>query len=409
MTHKERLIAALERHVPDQVPITWEMEGRFAQTLTGRADWRGICDAHRMLGSSIFNVQGIGPGLSSNPRAGYSQETWSEDAPGGASLAGGAPVPSQPPGPAEGDVQASVGEIEVRVGASLSDAPAGARLHHRRITTPKGTLHGADLAGYMPHDPLVGKHVEYPIKQRSDWEIYADYISEMARTAEPSISESLAAYDYIGDDGLVGGWMADSIYHIAHLRRDTEFILDLQDEPDLMEQVLQAVDPYSEALVRSFNESKIECLVYDICWASLSLLSPAMVRRFVIPRAKRIVELVAPGKFIVFFQTGRIREVVPDLVGCRPHGIQHFDVLGDCDLAEIKRSFGKDICIIGNLSPVILAHGSVEEAKADARRCLAAAKEGGAYIMSTSDELPVDARLENLKAIVEVVGEEGRY
>jgi uroporphyrinogen-III decarboxylase len=43
------------------------------------------------------------------------------------------------------------------------------------------------------------------------------------------------------------------------------------------------------------------------------------------------------------------------------------------------------------------------------RRRLSAAKPGGAYIMSTSDEVPYDARLENLKAIVEAVAAEGVY
>jgi len=367
MTHKERLIAALERRVPDQVPVTWEMEGRFAYTVSDQTGWRAICDAHRMLGSSIFNVQGIGPGLKHGATPGYEQRGRTEE------------------------------------------LPDGSRLQHREIITPKGTLQAADLVGYMPHDPLVSKHQEYLIKQRGDWEIYADYISATTRTAEPAIEESVAAYDYIGDDGLVGGWIGDTVYHLAHLRRDQDYIMDLVEAPELMEQIMQAVDPHTEALVHSFNESKIEVLVYDICWGSLSLLSPALVRRFVIPRAKRIVELVAPGKMIVFFQTGRIREVVPDLVACEPHGIQHFDVLGDCDLAEIKRSFGQDICIIGNLNPVILSHGTVEQAKAEARRCLDAAKAGGGYIMSTSDELPSDARVENLRAIVQTVAEEGRY
>ena len=367
MNHKERLITALQRGVPDQVPITWEMEGRFAVTLTGRLDWKGICDAHRMIGSSIFNVQGIGPGLHTKLPAGYG---WTD---------------------------------------SSEPHPSGGTLTRRVLKTPKGELSSADVAGYMPNDPHVSKHVEYLIKERSDWAIYADYIRTVARNSEPALETPAEAYDYIGDDGLVGGWMADSVYHIAHQRRDQDFIMDLVEVPDLMEETLQAADEFSEVILASFNASRIECLVYDICWASLSLLSPALVRRFVIPRAKQAVKGVAPGKFIVFFQTGRIRAVVPDLVECQPHGIQHFDVLGDCDLAEIKRSFGRDTCIIGNVSPVVLARGSVEEARAEARRCLDAAKADGAYIMSTSDEVPVDARVENMKAMVEVGAVEGRY
>ncbi|MEN6402425.1 MAG: uroporphyrinogen decarboxylase family protein [Armatimonadia bacterium] len=367
MTHKDRLLTALNRGVPDQVPVTSELETRYAHTIVPTRGWRGICDAHRLIGSSIFNVQGIGPAVRRHLGPGHAEDRWSEPHPGGGTD------------------------------------------NHRQITTPRGTLHAIDTVGYMPRDPSVQKHTEYLIKDRADWEVFADYIKEAARGAEPFVEESVAAYDYIGDDGLVGGWLTDSVYHCADMRRDQDFILDLMEAPDLMEDILAAVDEYTEALLHSCNQSRIECLVYDVCWASLSLLSPSLVRRFVIPRAKRTAELLAKDKYLVFFQTGRIREVVPDLVACGPHGIQHFDVLGDCDLAEIKQSFGRDICLIGNLSPVILANGTPADARADARRCLNAAKAGGGYIMSTSDEVPVDAKLENLRAIVEVVAAEGKY
>ena len=34
---------------------------------------------------------------------------------------------------------------------------------------------------------------------------------------------------------------------------------------------------------------------------------------------------------------------------------------------------------------------------------------GGGYVMSTSDEVPADASLDNIKAVVEYVAEHGRY
>ena len=141
MTHKERLITALERGVPDQVPITWELETRYADTITGKTGWRSICDAHRMIGSSIFNVQGIGPVVKSDPRPGYGTTGTSEPNPGG-----------------------------------------GTR-RPQTLTTPGGSLTSADVVGHMPQDPSVSKHDEYPIKTRDDYGIYADHIAEMARTA----------------------------------------------------------------------------------------------------------------------------------------------------------------------------------------------------------------------------------
>ena len=367
MTHKERLTMALERGVPDQVPVTWELVGRFAHKLTGRSDFRAMCDAHREIGSSIFNLQGTGPNISTHLGPGYSET--------------GENIPQ-------------------------SD---GSILHRRIITTPQGQLSSATLTRFIPNDPLLPKAVEYLIKSRDDYQIYADYIGEYVRTAEIDISRTLEARDYIGDDGLLNSWMTDSIYHLAQCRRDVDYIVDLMEVPDLIEEVLQAIDAYQQIRLQAFNESASEVLVYDMCWASLDLVSPQIVRQFMIPRAKWVVENLAPGKYIGFFQSGRIRAVVPDLVACQPHCIQHFDVLGDCDLAEIKRSFGEDICIMGNYNPVVLAQGTVEEARAEARRCLDDAMAGGGYIMSTSDAVPSDARPENMKAVVETVASYGRY
>jgi uroporphyrinogen-III decarboxylase len=64
---------------------------------------------------------------------------------------------------------------------------------------------------------------------------------------------------------------------------------------------------------------------------------------------------------------------------------------------------------MGNYSPVVLAHGSVRQAQEEARRCLRAAMAGGGYAITTSDEVPGDAKLGNMQAVVRLVEEEGRY
>lgn len=74
MTHRERLLTALDLGVPDQVPVTWELVGRCAYAHTGDAGWRGQCDTHRMIGSSIFNLQGVGPEIECDLPSGFSVE-----------------------------------------------------------------------------------------------------------------------------------------------------------------------------------------------------------------------------------------------------------------------------------------------------------------------------------------------
>lgn len=367
MTQRERLLTALERGLPDQVPVTWELVDRFAYALTGRTGWRAMCDAHRMIGSAIFNLQGVGPGLRISWGDGYGTES-----------------------------------------RTIEEGPDW-RVTEQVLRTPKGTLTARVKVGGVPGDPLLPKRTEYLIKCRNDYEILADFTAEAARRAEIDNPEALAAQDYVGDDGLVGFWMADSLYHLSHGRDSQEFILDLMDVPHLIEETTRHIHPHTERCLQSFNESVADVLVYDICWGSTSMISPALFERFVLPELRWACANVAKGKKLVVFTSGRTRAVVPQIVEAGPAGVQHFDATGDCDLAEIKRTFGDRICIIGNYRPVVLAHGTVEDAIAETRRCLDDAMSGGGYIMSTSDEVPADAKLENMRAVVETVARVGIY
>jgi len=367
MTHRERLLTALEGRAPDQAPVTWELAARYAQFLSGSADWKGQCDAHRLIGSSVFNLQGVGPHLRLSHSEGYGDLTESEA------------------------------------------LPDGSTLTTHTITTPKGSLTEKVQTGYLKHDPTMSKKIEYFVKERQDYEIFIDHVTDSVQDATFDNSTSEEARDYVGDDGLVGFWLGDAVYQIAWARHDVEYIMDLAEESSLMGRLLEAMDEKVRLGIEAFNASAADVLVYDICWGSTSLLNPHMVREYVVPRARRAMELVAPNKLFGLFTTGRIRDVLPDLVELEPDFIEHLDVLGDCDLAEVKRTFGDRVCLMGNYNPVVLARGSVEDARREARRCLDAAMEGGGYVMSTSDEVPADAKLENLKAVVQYVAEHGRY
>jgi len=367
MTHRQRLLAALARRVPDQVPVTWELVDRFAHALTGHTGWRAMVDAHREIGSAVFNLQGVGPAARAALPHGYAERV------------------------------------------ERHQQPDGSTLTTRTIVTPRGRLVERRLTNYLPHDPLLPKTVEYLVKGRDDYDLLEDYFRAYAKALEYDTTESEAARQEIGDDGLTGYWMGDSVYHVAHLRHDTEYILDLVEAPQRMHRLFEVVDRIKEKTLAAFNASAADVMVYDICWASTSLLSPRLVEEFVIPRARRAVEAKAEGKLLGFFTTGRIRDVVPALVACEPDFVEHFDILGDCDLAEIKRTFGRRVAIIGNYNPVVLARGSLADARAEAQRCLDAAMVGGGYILSTSDEVPADAKLDNMKAVVEHVATHGRY
>jgi len=358
MTGKERLICALEGGTPDHVPVTWELVDRCALAFTGTTGWRAQCDAHRMIGSDILNLQGVGPAERIALRPGYSDET----------------VQAGTEGPWE--------------------------VSQRTLTTPAGTLTARTLHGGMPHDPLVHKITQTLVKTRDDYEIYADYLDECARTVEYVDGNSSEAVDYVGEDGLVNWWVGDSVYHIAMLRDVSELLIDLVEAPELMETMFAKARELTQRRILAFNDSAAEALVFDLCWASTSLLSPEMTRRFIVPEAQWVVRNVASSKYVIFFVSGKMWDVLAMLVDTGPHAIEHLDVLGDVDLREAKALYGGRTCLMGNYSPVVLAHGSEKEARAEALRCLDAAGPDR-FIISTSDEVPADAKLENMRAAVD--------
>jgi len=84
--------------------------------------------------------------------------------------------------------------------------------------------------------------------------------------------------------------------------------------------------------------------------------------------------------------------------------------MGDCDLAEIKRAFGKRLALKGNLHTtdvmLLAGPGGVEEA---CKRAIDAAASGGGFILSTGDQTPRDVRDETIATMLRVAETYGRY
>ena len=73
------------------------------------------------------------------------------------------------------------------------------------------------------------------------------------------------------------------------------------------------------------------------------------------------------------------------------------------DLGDIKRRFGRDITLMGNMDVVFLTHASVAEVRAATERMLTIGMEGGRYVAacntSPMDYIPYG----NYLAMVDVI------
>ena len=371
MTKKQAFLAAVRGGVPDVVPVAPLIHCRYAHTALGRTDWRAVFEVHQSVGSCHHRGP-IGVGVRGTLPEGWGRETVAQDT-----------------------------------------RPDGRTETQWILRTAGRVMTGRDVWGMIPHDPIVGKTVEYPVKSVEDWRAYLALLErELEGLGEPEFGQVEEAVQVMGEEGMPSVGLGPAYTSLAGMRGMQEFVMDLVDYPALMRELFAVARQIQNRHVEAFIASPTEVAWLDICWATGSDLGPQRFEEWALPDVVAAMEIVKqhPGKYLGLYTLGHLRDLCPMLVDAGVHFIETFEPnQGDLTLAEAKRLYGKRTCLMGNFNCVVLAYGSVEDAREEARRCLREGMEGGGYVMVTGDEVPADTKLDNLKAMVEVVQEEGRY
>ena len=142
--------------------------------------------------------------------------------------------------------------------------------------------------------------------------------------------------------------------------------------------------------------------------------SPAMVQELTLPWLKEITRVCKEASVPSQIHCcGPERKLVKmsaeetDLCSINPLEIPP---MGDCDLAEIKRSFGRRLGLMGNLHTTsVMLHGSVKDVRRESLKAIRAAGAGGGFILSTGDQCGRDTPDENIREMVRVGQEFGTY
>jgi uroporphyrinogen decarboxylase len=139
-----------------------------------------------------------------------------------------------------------------------------------------------------------------------------------------------------------------------------------------------------------------------------------MFRKIALPAVKRVIELASaagipthihscgPSAELIKIMAAETSLTVIDPLEIPP--------MGDCDLKEIKRRFGRKLTLKGNLHTTsIMLRGSREEVVRASKQAIDDAAEGGRFILSTGDQCGRDTPFENLEAMVETARTYGKY
>lgn len=181
----------------------------------------------------------------------------------------------------------------------------------------------------------------------------------------------------------------DATFSIPPGTEMAPFCYRLVDEPEKVKQ--EAAERVRKALERAEFHHRVGgldgfALCADYCFNTGPFLRPSQFAEFITPYLSQLIEAYRDMGFYTIKHTdGNIMPIIDQLVQANPHALHSLDPQAGVDIAEVKRRYGQQVCLIGNVNCGLLDTGTPEEIVASAEFALKHGSSGGGYIFSTSN------------------------
>jgi len=175
--------------------------------------------------------------------------------------------------------------------------------------------------------------------------------------------------------------------------------------------IRQALEPATESTLR-FAAAAVkhgsDIVVVADPMASSTVISPRMFKEFAYPTLCQVVEMIAEvGGIPSLHICGKTEAILEEMTRT---GAKILELDHSVDLAAAKAEVGTRVCIQGNLNPTgVLLTGEPNDVEAESRACIEKASKEGGFILSSGCEIPLNAPLENIKAMVSAAKRFGVY
>ena len=133
----------------------------------------------------------------------------------------------------------------------------------------------------------------------------------------------------------------------------------------------------------------------DMAYNHAPLISPAAVRRFMLPRYRKVADFLRRRgvKYIGLDSDGRIDSLIPIWMDAGLNFLYPFEVQSGMDVPAVRRTYGRELRIWGGVDKRALIHGKTA-IDAELERLKPLIAEGG-YIPHTDHSCPPDISFAN--------------
>src|SRR5512137_162040 len=378
-TGRRRLFTALSGGTPDRVPInTYELAGRNSlDWCNQQPSYRSLMDYVRAHTDCMTNW---------NPRPATDRYTCEERF-----LCSDYPV-----------------EIE-----SKTETAGQFQRTTRICHTPKGDLRQVTQKAPDVHTTW---QVDHWCKSTADVDMALSVPYEPACYDASDLPRVRAE---LGEEGLVMASLGDPAYLAADLMSFQDYLMWAFEETD---HFARTVGILAERVMENLRR-QLDCCVLDLYRIvgpesfTPPYLPPAMFRRFVVPQVTEMTRMIHDrGAKVRLHCHGKMGQVLDMILETGGDGIDPCEPPrdGDIELDEVKRRCqARGVSVWGNIELKLLEQGTPDQVRAEVRKIMTQAKEGGGFVLVPTAgpiNIPLSPKTEaNYKAFIDAGLEFGRY
>jgi uroporphyrinogen-III decarboxylase len=252
-------------------------------------------------------------------------------------------------------------------------------------------------------DTSMPQFMGFPVRDRSDWAAVRRRLNPADAAARIGDVASLRLQC---SDPDVPTWLPIcGAYGLArNLLGEEGLAYMLYDDVALVEDMLEVwVELYVQLLRELTRRVRVDAILVweDMCYKSGPLMSPAAVRRLMMPRYRRLIESCrADGLTAVIVDTdGDCASLIPIFLEAGVDALMPFEVQAGMDVVAIARQYPQ-LGIMGGLDKRALA-GDRESIRREVERVIPFFRDRGRFIPTLDHTVPPDVSLANFRWYLE--------
>jgi uroporphyrinogen decarboxylase len=189
------------------------------------------------------------------------------------------------------------------------------------------------------------------------------------------------------------------------------FSLLLHDDPLLIEELIEDGIEYWVNFSKYILKEDFDIVYFadDLAFKGGLFIDYKTLKKIYLDKFKKVLEpFASAGIPIIFHSDGTIYEILDELLDMGVNCLNPIEPYG-MDYRIIKKRYGRDLTIMGNIDISLLSNGTPEEIKKDIKNHMDICKPGYRYICATSHSLRNDVQDENVIAFFDSIHRLGLY